>query len=161
MTYIEELKIDKDLLLEFILKLSRFEFALKLVGYARGDENLAEPDWERFSKDIDDRFDKDNTPELARVCKYFLFSPPKQQTLEDDALQWSRCLPRQSKTETELLLGLARRVRSNLCHGGESGGKFHKETANSEALLRGSLMILDECLRAAPEVKQAFDGTDT
>ena len=158
MSYVDQISIEKELLLEFLMKFSRFEFALKHAGYVRGDGNCVEPDWKRFSADIDNLFNKDNTPMLARACEYFLINPPYHQVLISGALGWSGCLPRKANTETELLIDLVKRVRDNICHGGEYNERLHKESALSEAFLRGSLLIIDECLRGSPGVSRAFTG---
>ncbi len=51
MSYMEYTSINRDLVLDFFLVLSRMEFALKLVGYTNGDEKNVSPDWDSFAKD--------------------------------------------------------------------------------------------------------------
>ncbi len=160
MAYLDQVRIDQELLLEFLTKFSRFEFAMKLSGYIRERDDSVEPDWERFSSDIDGLFDKENTAMLTRACDYILLNPPYEQILVGGALGWSSCFQREANTETELLLDLVRRVRNNLCHGGMYDARIHQETAQSEAFLRGSLLIIEECLRVSPAVKQAFHGEE-
>lgn len=158
MSYLEETIIDRDLVFEFSLKFSRFEFALKLAGYARGNENYVEPDWTRFAAAVKDTFDKNQNPDLAQACEYLLVNPPNQQVLVGGSLGWSANPPSNVNTEPELLIALVKRVRNNLFHAGKYNAQMHEETARSEALLRASLLILDECLRVSPRVKRAYDG---
>jgi len=44
------------------------------------------------------------------------------------------------------------------CYLGKYNARMHEETARSEKLLKGAVLILDECLRVSPGVKQAYDG---
>jgi len=158
MAYLEETFINRDLVLEFFLKFSRFEFALKLAGYARGNDTYIKPDWIRFAATINDIFNKNHNPHLAQACEYFLINPPNQQVLVGGRLGWNPQPPAKANTEPKLLIALVKRVRNNLFHGGKYNAQMHEETARSEMLLRGSLLILDECLRVSPQVKNAYDG---
>ena len=157
MTYLEETKIDQSLVLDFFMKFSRFEFALKISGFARGDENFVGPAWRRFAASISSSFDKCRTPELEQACKYYLVNPPHQQVIVGDSLGWNANIPN-TNSEPEFLIELVKRVRNNLFHGGKYNAEMHEETARSEALLRNGLIILEECLRVLPDVKQAYDG---
>ena len=158
MPYLEETVLNRDLVLEFFLKFSRFEFALKLAGYARGNINRVEPDWIRFAATIRDLFNRNHNPHLAQACEYFLNNPPNQQVRVRGTLGWSTQPPANANTEPELLIALVKRVRNNLFHGGKYNAQMHEETARSETLLHGSLLILKECLRVSPRVKHAYDG---
>jgi len=158
MPYLEETVINRDLVLGFFLKFSRFEFALKLAGYARGNITRVEPDWIRFAATIKGIFNKNHNPRLAQACEYFLSNPPNQQVRVGGSLGWSTQPPANANTEPELLIALVKRVRNNLFHGGKYNAQMHEETARSERLLSGSLLILEECLRVSPRVKHAYDG---
>jgi hypothetical protein len=103
-------------------------------------------------------FDKDRTPALANACEYYLLDPPKKQVLANGSLAWSTDLPVDPARETELLIALVRRVRNNLFHGGKYNAALHEETARNEELLRGGMLILDECLRVRPQVRAAFEA---
>jgi hypothetical protein len=52
MDYLQNVPIDRELVLDFFLRFSRFEFALKITGYACGDDARVDPDWNRFAADI-------------------------------------------------------------------------------------------------------------
>ncbi len=60
MSYLDEIAIDRELVLQFFLTFARFEFALKATGYARGNENFVEPDWNAFATSIRDAFDENH-----------------------------------------------------------------------------------------------------
>jgi hypothetical protein len=158
MNYLADISIDRDLVFDFFLRFSRFEFALKVTGYALGNDTKVTPDWDRFIRDISSNFLKTRTPELAQACDYFLLNPPKKQVLANRSLGWSTTLPCDPARESELLVKLVRRVRNNLFHGGKYNNAVHEETARNEDLLRGGLLILDECLRVSDSVRAAYDG---
>jgi hypothetical protein len=142
--YLDETKIDRDLVLEFFLRFARFEFALKASGYANGDHSPVDPAWDRFGRDISVDFDRRRSAELDRACEYYLLHPPNKQVLANGSLAWSTDLPVDRARDTELLVALVRRVRNNLFHGGKYNAGLHEETARSEELLRGGLLILEE-----------------
>lgn len=73
-------------------------------------------------------------------------------------LAWSTDLPVEFDRKTELLIALVRRVRNNLFHGGKYNSELHEEPARNEELLRGGLLILEECLRVSSAVRQAYNG---
>ncbi len=158
MTYLSETDINQTLVLEFFLMISRFEFALKITKYAKGDNNRAEPDWAKYAKDICEQFNKNKTKELLNACEFYLQNPPKKQVLVNGALDWSKTLPNNNTKEPEILISLVRRVRNNLFHGGKYNAQLHDETARNEELLKAGIIILQECLNVSPDVKQAFDG---
>jgi len=55
--------LDRDLVLNFFWKFSVFECALKREGYLKpGWNNAAEPDWNRFGRDIQGRFQQISSP---------------------------------------------------------------------------------------------------
>lgn len=158
MAYLESTVINRELISDFFLRFSRFEFALKVTGYATGSESRVDPDWTRFAKDIQEIFDWNRDPALVEACELYIYTPPQKQVLVNGELAWSTTLPGQwSEHSVAFLLELVRRVRNNLFHGGKYNGQFHEETARNEALLAGGLRILQECLQASDEVRKAYE----
>ncbi len=158
MEILSQIKIDKDLLLEFFLTFSRFEFALKASGFAYGDLNEVKPNWDRFAVLLRDRFEKNVNENLLQGCNYILDNPPLKQVLLGEKLGWTTQAKAQGEAEVEFLLRMIRCVRNNLFHGGKYNIELHEDTARSETLLRSSFVILEECLKLSPSVKQRFDG---
>jgi hypothetical protein len=159
----ERLKINRDLLLEFFLVFAKFEYALKNSDFAkpghRNEETApsAEPDWGRFALSIHNLFDRTQTSDLAQACEYMLINPPLRQVLVNGRLGWEGGGLTPSLTDTERLLVLVRRVRNNLFHGGKFSNEAFEGTDRHARLVKSSLLILEECLRASPNVKAAFD----
>lgn len=157
MDYLERTTINRDLVLEFFLVLSRLEFALKVTGFASGSETDVKPNWEGFAKEIRESFNKEESPQVEEACNYYLDIPPQKQVLHDGALSWSSALP-SNTTDIEKLLILVRRVRNNLFHGGKYNSQGHEETARNELLLRYGIIILKASMILVPQVEAAYRG---
>ena len=46
-----------ELILEFLRVFSRFEYALKVTGFLKGDENDPKPAWDCFAREVSTDFD--------------------------------------------------------------------------------------------------------
>lgn len=154
------LTIDRDLLLTFFVVFSKFEFALKNVGFLkmRGEERTADPDWDCFARSLKDTFKRNSSPELEKACGYLLEDRPKKQVVVDGRLKWRNPELSESLTEVERLLLLVRRVRNNLVHGGKFSTEGFEDTNRQEQLLRNSLIVLDACRRLSPQVMDSFES---
>lgn len=157
MDYLETMTLNRDLVLEFFLVLSRMEFALKVSGFATGTENSVTPDWDAYARQIRDTFIKDVTSELLEASNYYLNTPPQKQVLDNGGLAWSSMVPN-NPAEIENLLILVRRVRNNLFHGGKYNSQAHDETARNESLLRYGITILEASMTLVPNIKAAYSG---
>jgi hypothetical protein len=156
-----ETKVDRDLLLEFFLSFSRFEYALKTTGfYKRRPEDsmrppAAEPDWDRFATSLRDTFQRGRDRDLENACASLLDPPPNRQVIINDAPAWETPT-RGPGSEVEFLLRMVRTVRNNLFHGGKYSNDVHEPTKRTELLLRSSLVILRECLALSPVQEAAY-----
>jgi hypothetical protein len=144
MPYLAEVRINRNLILEFFLTFSRFEFALKLTGFAKGNEERVDPNWEAFAASVRGSFDRNHNPALTRFCDLLDVNPPRKQVLVDGKLAWSTSPPQAGDSDAERYIGLVKRVRNNLFHGGKYNAELHEEIARSEDLLRGSICLLQE-----------------
>lgn len=166
MKRLEGLRVDQELLLEFFLNFSCFEFALKLTGYSkpirtRRREPLAppvSPDWKKYADSIKDKFDKTINDDLHQASNYLLDDPPREQVLLPNGPSWNTKVPKEDLAEIKRLLILVRRIRNNLFHGGKFDIAPHEQPERTERLLRSSLSILDQCLKLSPDVKEVFDN---
>jgi hypothetical protein len=151
-----------ELLLNFFLTFSRFEYGLKNSGVfirhpARPKGPLpAEPDWDTFAVSLRTVFDSTKSEELKEACRYLFESPPNKQVIVNGAPAWETPT-RDQVTDFEFLLRAVRIVRNNLFHGGKYKIELHETTERTEKLLRSTLVVLNECLRLAPNVRNAFE----
>jgi hypothetical protein len=159
-------RTSRRLLLEFFLNFSQFEYALKASGYFRRTNKIrnnrlgppdANPDWPRFGEEMRNVFQIDRTEELLQACQYILDDPPRKQVIINDSAAWETSVRFQDESDVEFLLRMVRCIRNNLFHGGKHNIELHEDTQRTELLLNNGLVILHECLRLAPHVKQDFD----
>lgn len=143
-----------EVIFNFFKTFSRFEYALKRVGYNSGD-GMAKADWKQFIFDINNKFKIDADQKLKESVDYILNNPPNKQVVEDGQLAWSSNEP-DAKSETELLFQYIKRVRNNLFHGGKYNGKYLEDPTRSYKLLNSSIVILNYALTLSHEVNSAF-----
>lgn len=151
---VDALKIDKDLVLEFVFYFSRFEYALKRERYLKNDNGAAEPDWDKFFRDNADLIDS-LCSSLAEA-KYIIEHPPKKQITTNGALGW---VVREFSTErnySRLCIGI-RAARNNLFHGGKFPEGPIADVARNEKLIRAALNVLKELSSNIQEIKRHFD----
>lgn len=142
-----------DLIFEFFTVYSRFEFALKQIGYRRiaGDGHI-EPAWRWFAATNQDKFNPDKSPELRQACNYFLSFPPKIQVVENDQLSWKRNQRRENESDAAWVIRSIGIVRNNLFH----GGKFPWDQVRDVSLLSYGLVILYEYLELDQRLRDIF-----
>lgn len=159
-------RVDRELLLEFFLTFSRFEYALKASDLftrpnrPRNDPSRpleAQPDWDKFARSLGERFQSDKTDALKHACEYIFNSPPWKQVIINGAIAWETPVRPAHESDIVFLLRMVRSVRNNLFHGGKHNIDVHEDTQRTEMLLRSSLVVLEECLALAPYVRSAFD----
>jgi len=159
-------RVNSEVLFEFFLTFSRFEYALKASNYfkrlgCQRNDPLgppeAMPDWDSFAVSLRDTFLKDRNQELQRACEYILDSPPWKQVIINDSVAWETPVRPKNESDIEFLLRMVRCIRNNLFHGGKHNIKIHEQTERTEQLLRSSLTILNECLTLSSRVKDFFD----
>jgi len=150
-------EVSKDLVFNFFMCFSKFEFALKTAGFAKGNEKQVSPDWDNFSKSIKDKFDKAANANLSKAIDYFLLNPPWKQVFIHGRMYWDTSVPGNRLTEIEKVLLLIRRVRNNLFHGGKFNFEIHEDKERTIYLLNYSLVVLEGCLALSPDVKYNFE----
>lgn len=164
--------MDRELLCEYFLTFSRFEYSLKAIGLFKRPKSKginrfkengclpdAEPDWDSFAASLQDVFQTDRTEALKQACYCILDSPPFKQVIinNDDSLAWETPVRAASDSEIAFLLTMVRRIRNNLFHGGKYNIEVHEDTERTAMFLISSLVILEECLYLNTELKLVFD----
>ena len=158
---------NRDLLLDFFLTFSRFEFALKNSGYfvmrpnrrrkRKGHLPPAEADWDSFAASLQDSFDSTISDDLQEASRYLSESPPNRQVIFDGAPAWETPTRGRAVAEIAFLIRAIRTVRNNLFHGGKYSIEVHEAAERTEKLLESALTVIKHCLVLAPDQRQVYD----
>jgi len=137
---------------ELMRVMTRFEYALKEIGYGKSSGNGAvEADWDEFAnKELKAVF-------LAQIrenhiAPTILSKPPSRQILKAGSLAWEATAP---PTDIQSFIGAARRVRNNLVHGGKSGDK---DFDRNNILVAEAIDVLMNALRLHGDLRFLFEG---
>ena len=155
--------VNGELLLDFFLTFSRFEYALKNSGFfvkhadRPNGPQPAEADWDTFAVSLRTVFDSSKSDEMREACRYLLESPPNKQVIVNGAPAWETPTLGAAVSDVEFLIRAARIVRNNLFHGGKYNIELHETTERTEKLLHSTLVVINGCLALSPNVRQAYD----
>jgi len=149
---------------QFFVTFSRFEYALKRAGFVKGDNHgNALPDWGKFARErLDARIADTTDTEFTKARSYLLQEPPQRQIFVESnkSMQWRANSKRGSEGEGEYLLRLVRDTRNNLFHGGKypaPDGPVNDQTLRNSQLLQACLTILKKCRSLDGDVKHFFE----
>ncbi len=146
-----------NLIYEFFVTFSRFEFALKASGFAKGDVTRVKPDWDKFTSIIEENFENAiKTKTVSRAIEYLTNHPPKRQNYANGVLGWKAI---DQHTDGSIVFHLSssiRTIRNNLFHGGKFNGIYEKDTSRNYLLLKHSIAVLDFWLEFNNSVKVKF-----
>lgn len=157
----QELNIDPELVVNFFLFFSRFEYALKRISrYANGNEKKVIANWELFASDYNDVFQQNINPELNEAINYLLENPPQKQILIDGRLDW-KPLTFGSNQQLTKVIHCIKTIRNNLFHGGKFPSGPQDEPARNPTLLKYALLILAEILDLSESLKEEFEDSFT
>lgn len=158
-TLIQSLTGDNDeLVVQFFVTFSRFEYALKRAGYVKGS-HYASADWNSFAKKkLETKIASVQNPEFIKAKAFLLDAPPQKQiVVNNNHMRWQNNLKRHEEGDAEYVLRLVRDVRNNLFHGGKyPDGIVSEQSLRNTDLLQACLVILAECLLLDDDVKEFF-----
>jgi hypothetical protein len=143
----------KDLVYEFFFVFSRLEHAL-MASYRKPNGGVA-ADWDKFAKDINEKFLENVSPEVEKAIKYFEDAPPKKQVIANGSLIWKTEEP-QNDPQLQKLLEWIRRVRNNLFHGEKLQTLVEGDSKRDRDLLWHGLIILYACVGNHRDVENSF-----
>jgi len=153
---------DRQLAWQFFVFFSRMEYALKRTRRYLKNVANAEPNWDRFGSDHDERFSGLLSLPLTQAVRYFEANPPRKQIQVDGSMAWSE--PRSRRANERLLPWLLlaiRTVRNNLFHGGKFPLIPMPDPSRDRDLLVHALTVLNAALELDDEVRSNFfDGLD-
>lgn len=154
----QRLNVDPKLACEFLAVFARCEFALKAGGFASGDANGVNPNWDLFARSIDRTFDPALSTDLEHAVTYLLDQAPKKQILMNGHIEWRNALPDACLTRAERVLLMVRRVRNNLFHGGKFLAPESGANDRDQLLVQHSLSVLRACIPLNAQVAAAYDN---
>jgi hypothetical protein len=114
---IDFLRLPRELVLEFFVAFSRFEFALKTAGFVYDPRGAAEADWNRYIADLEKQ-DSEQLRHILDIGERLFQAPPKRLTLEDGNLLWKEA-GSGGQSNIRILVEALKRTRNNLFHGGK------------------------------------------
>ena len=144
-----------DLVIEFFVNFSRFEYALKRAGFLEETED-AKVKWNSFADKIRDQFEAHLNDQrfenFKEAVDYLLHQPPRKLVVNTDGekrnLCWKISDPNRGNQVRDVLI-LVARIRNNLFHGekpgivvGGTGGIRERDIR----LIQYSLVIIDICV---------------
>lgn len=154
--FLANIALDHDLLFQFFLTFSRFEFALKSAGFALGNIHGSKPDWPRFGASLDLDMARQD-PNCAAAVDYLALHPPWRQVVIAHGLAWDSSVSFTRLDRMDQVLELVRRIRNNLFHGSKFNDEVHSGLGRNELLLRHSIAVLHRCLELSPSVAAPYD----
>ncbi len=141
-------EVTKNLVINFFVVFSRFEYAMKRSGYLKNDskkkDRRAEPDWDKLANKINPKFSLTSSSEFNAAVLYLKTHPPKKQMVVDDNLSWLDLAKGSDKSNCRWIIRTVKTVRNNLFH----GGKFPEPigpiagTERDKELLESSIIVL-------------------
>ncbi len=152
------LALDRDLVLAFFWTFSVFECALKREGFLRaGRSNAAEPDWDRFGREVQGRFARVSVPGFKEAVEELRRLSPRRQVVRDGRLAWDPVTRQEGESDEVFTLRLLKTARNNLFHGGKYPDGPIDEIVHDRNILRAALTTLDGCYEIHAGVKRWID----
>jgi hypothetical protein len=169
-----EVEMDKmeKLACEFFLLFSKYEFALKALGYVSNYTNslAVMPNWEKFAKEKGAPLLNDPIPAVVAAKNWLLRNPAKRQesvakikkvdSKDKTELAWIQHQPAIDPKDAKAvdLFRMIKNVRNNLHHGGKfKEGVYSSdwvESPKSKKLIECSLVILRRLCETDVDVGQ-------
>lgn len=145
------------LALRFLGTFARFEYALKLSGFAKGNSNSVEANWSAYARAVDDHFCELTDQAFCSAVSYLLDKPPRKQVLKDGHLSWKDSPPNAKLPKAEQTLLMVRRVRNNLFHGAKVWSMERGDRGRDISLLKAGLIVLEHCSRIDTDVQFEYE----
>lgn len=141
---------------EFFITFSRFEFALKNSNYVNTDNVKVMANWDTFTQSISNSFNIEKTQILKKSVEYLLDNPAKLQIIQNGQLGWENRVFQANSPIINKLSQTIRDIRNNLFHGGKFNGNYEQDVSRNFLLLKYSIIVLNEWLNLNNIVKENF-----
>jgi len=148
--------IPESLALEFLGTFARCEYALKSSGYAKGNANEVEANWDEFATDIEWHFQRLREAPFREAVNFLLTESPRKQVLKVGRLTWKDSPPDPQQRKSQQTLLMVRRIRNNLFHGAKVWSPEYDNRPRDIRLLEAGLTVLRKCIQLKDGVHMAF-----
>lgn len=138
---------------KFFWKFSVFECTLKTRGFLKGSEDYAQPDWDKFTKEIDGRFKEIRVTGFEEACRKLESKPPKRQMVKESRLGWREIKRKEGQSYDSYIIALVKTVRNNLFHGGKYPDGPVEEIERDNELIDAALVVLEGLSQLLKKVK--------
>jgi hypothetical protein len=146
----------KELIFEFFLLFSRFEYSLKECGYHSGNSKRIGPNWTAFASSIKNNFDQNSYEKLNISVEKLINNPPKKQVLLYGIAAF---VDRENLEKMHIVDKLKLHIcdiRNNLFHGGKFDGDYEPEVSRNHILLKSAIEVLNYWLTLDERVRNSF-----
>ena len=150
--------IPEKLAFEFLGTFACCEYALKGSGFARGNANSVDPDWDGFAKEIDWHFRRVKDQAFCEAVNFLLSEPPRKQVLRNGHLEWKDSPPNGNLPKAQQVLLMVRRIRNNLFHGAKVWSPEYANRERDIKLLQAGLSVLKRCAVINQGVHIAYEN---
>lgn len=151
------LHFDPGLAVEFLAVFSRMEYALKVGGFAVGNDTGVDPNWDVFANSVNAAFMAIADADVVEARNYLLQSPPRKHVLLGDQLGFADQKIDPKQAPTQQVIRMVRTVRNNLFHGGKYLPDGEQEPGRNEKLVQASLRVLRACAVLDHRVQMNFE----
>ena len=144
----------KELVYEFFLRFSRFEFALKESNYVKANNHsdVAEVHWNKIIHEFEKNYVIDDI-EIELLQK-----PPMKQVYVNNELEWVGFNFPNNASDLKKLTFALRTMRNNLFHGGKFGHQSWDDPARVTFVLSSGLHCLDKISSLSIDLNAHYNG---
>lgn len=145
-------KVERDLVLAFLMTFARAEHALKAEGFAsQNSSGGILIGWDCFAEKIAPRLWEPDDQAVSEAIDFLTSNPPKREVLGPE--HWQKRKPN-SGQDARFLIRSVTTVRNNLFHGGKE--MTWRLAERDRDLLESCLTVLKHCLALHEGVWRAF-----
>lgn len=132
---------------------ARFEFALKMAGYAKMSGKMVKILWNEFATSNLIGASFFDEVSASGICPLLLTAPPRADRISNGVYGFDD--QAENPTTSEDLLQMVRRVRNNVFHGGKY---FDQDVKRDELLIAEAIAVLLLACEWHGDVKFYFEG---
>ena len=152
------LHMPPELAVQFQAVFSRMEYALKVGGFAVGNEAKVDANWDKFANTVNDVFMAITDPAVVQAREFLLQQPPRKQVLKEDKVDFKDQVIDKDQRPAQQVLLMVRTIRNNLFHGGKYLPNGEQEPGRNKDLVAHALCVLLACSTLYDDVRFSFDN---